>query len=157
MIRGKGSAPEALLRFLHPYPPFIRHLALETRGLVLRQVMPTHENIYDAYNAVTIGFGTSDRLKDGICHVAVYAKHVNLGLNHGADLPDPEGVLEGQGARVRHVTVRTLDDLASPALCGVLEAACAHAGHVPRARRPPLVSTVKSIYPNRKRPARAAG
>jgi len=39
-----------------------------------------YENIYDAYSAVAIGYGTSDRLSDGIFHIAVYSRHVNLGF-----------------------------------------------------------------------------
>ena len=89
--------PPELIKFLKPYDPEIQKLALGVRSLVLEEMAPCHENIYDAYSAVAIGYGTSDRLKDGIFHVAVYAKHVNLGFNHGATLDDPLGILEGAG------------------------------------------------------------
>jgi len=51
---------------------------LKLRALVLEEMAPCYENIYDAYSAVAIGYGTSDRLKDGVFHIAVYSKHVNL-------------------------------------------------------------------------------
>ena len=78
-----------LLEFLKPYDEGVRQLALALRALVLEELSPCRENIYDAYNAVAIGYGSSPRLRDGICHIAVYSKHVNLGFNKGALLPDP--------------------------------------------------------------------
>jgi hypothetical protein len=61
---------------------------------------------------VSIVHSASPRWRaDAITHVAVYAKHVNLGFNDGATLPDPLGILTGSGARIRHFTFRTLDDV----------------------------------------------
>ena len=39
-------------------------------------------------------------------YVNVFKAHVNVGFFHGADLPDPSGLLEGAGRRMRHVKVR---------------------------------------------------
>lgn len=39
-------------------------------------------------------------------YVDAFAAHVNVGFFHGADLPDPAGLLEGSGKRMRHVKVR---------------------------------------------------
>ena len=39
-------------------------------------------------------------------YVNVFKAHVNVGFFHGADLPDPSGLLEGTGRRMRHVKVR---------------------------------------------------
>ena len=38
-------------------------------------------------------------------HVAVYAKHANLGVGHGTRFPDPDGLLEGSGRSHRFVRV----------------------------------------------------
>jgi hypothetical protein len=38
---------------------------------------------------------------------------VNLQLPDGADLPDPDGRIEGTGKRIRHVKVRSVDDARS--------------------------------------------
>src|SRR5436853_5633264 len=94
--------PAALIKFLKPYDREIRDLALKLRTLVLAEMAPCYENIYDAYSAVAIGYGASDRLSDGVFHIAVYTKHVNLGFNDGATLADPKGILEGSGKSIRH-------------------------------------------------------
>src|SRR5678815_4974784 len=36
-------------------------------------------------------------------YVNVFRDHVNVGFFHGAFLPDPQGLLEGTGKRMRHV------------------------------------------------------
>src|SRR5258705_11443720 len=106
--------PPSLIKFLKPYDPEIQDLALKVRALVLAEMAPCYENIYDAYSAVAIGYGTSDRLRDGIFHIAVYAKGVNLGFNDGATFDDPKGILEGSGNRIRHIKIRKTEDLARP-------------------------------------------
>ena len=39
-------------------------------------------------------------------YVNAFKAHVNVGFFHGATLDDPEGLLEGDGKRMRHVKVR---------------------------------------------------
>ncbi len=83
---------------------------------MLEEMAPCYENIYDAYSAVAIGYGTSNRLRDGVFHIAVYSNHVNLGFNDGAALDDPKGILQGAGSRIRHITIKTPQDLERPEL-----------------------------------------
>jgi len=143
--------PKQLLEFLKPFDRSIQDLALTLRTTVLAELAPCHENIYDAYNAVAIGYGPTDRLKDGICHIAVYAKHVNLGFNRGAQLSDPQRILKGTGKNIRHVTIKTPDDLANPQIREYLRRAREHsASNIERPKR--VVSAVKAIYPTRRRP-----
>ncbi len=155
----KQSPPAALIKFLKPYDREIRELALQLRALVLEEMAPCYENIYDAYSAVAIGYGTSDRLRDGIFHLAVYTKHVNLGFNDGATLADPKGILEGAGNRIRHLTIKTPDDLKRPEIRSYLrrarKVALAEArklGEPPPKKPKGVVSTVKAIYPKKRRP-----
>ena len=42
-------------------------------------------------------------------YVNVFSKHVNLGFFYGAELPDPMGLLEGMGKRMRHIKLRPTD------------------------------------------------
>jgi hypothetical protein len=151
--------PTALIKFLKPYDREIRDLALALRALVLEEMAPCYENIYDAYSAVAIGYGTSDRLRDGIFHIAVYPKGVNLGFNDGANLADPKGILHGQGTRIRHVKMKTPADVGRPEVRAyirrALKQALADARKLgePAPQKPSgVVSTVKAIYPKKRRP-----
>jgi hypothetical protein len=151
--------PPALIKFLKPYDPEIRDLALKLRALVLEEMAPCYENIYDAYSAVAIGYGTSDRLRDGIFHIAVYSKHVNLGFNDGASLADPKSILQGNGNQIRHITIKTPEDITRPELRSYIrrarKSALADARKLgePAPEKPAsVVSTVKAIYPRKRRP-----
>jgi hypothetical protein len=151
--------PPELVKFLRPYDRTIQDLALKLRELVLGEMGPCFENIYDAYNAVAIGYGFSDRLGDGVFHVAVYPKHVNLGFNHGATLDDPMGILKGTGKRIRHITISTGADLARPEIRAYLRRArqsaiddeCKLGGGRAKSMKG-VVSTVKVTYPKKRRP-----
>ena len=147
------------MKFLKPYDRAIQSLALDLRSLVLEEMAPCHENIYDAYSAVAIGYGPTDRLSDGVFHIAVYAKGVNLGFNDGATLKDPFGILEGTGKRIRHIKIKTQADLARPEIRSYVRRALKSAlddarklGEVRPQKPVGVVSTVKAIYPKKRRP-----
>src|SRR6266566_7564765 len=153
------SSPADLIKFLRPYDRQVQELALKLRALVLEEMAPCYENIYDAYSAVAIGYGTSDRLRDGIFHIAVYAKHINLGFNDGATLNDPKGILQGAGNRIRHITIKTPEDIKRPEIRAYIrrarKKAIADARKLgePEPQKPAgVVSTVKAIYPKKRRP-----
>ncbi len=158
-MRRRHPPPPELVKFLKPYDRAVQKLALDLRVLVLQEMAPCYENIYDAYSAVAIGYGTSDRLKDGIFHIAVYAKGVNLGFNHGATLADPLGILEGKGNQIRHIKIRSAEDLASPAVREYIQrgrdealADARKLGESPPKKTKGVISTVKAIYPRKRRP-----
>ena len=47
----------------------------------------------------------------GVCYVAAFKDHVNLGFARGAELPDPAGRLEGTGKGMRHVKIRSAKEI----------------------------------------------
>lgn len=150
----KYPTPRALLNFLQPYDPSIRQLTLNLRQVVLSELSPCCENIYDAYSAVALGYGPSARMQDGICHIAVYTRHVNLGFNQGTTLSDPKRLLQGSGKWIRHITFRTESEVHRPEVLEYLRRA--HKLSLHDKSRPPgpktLLSSVKRIYPKKRRP-----
>jgi len=151
--------PADLRKFLRPYDREVQQLALGLRALVLEEMAPCYENIYDAYSAVAIGYGTSDRLGDGVFHIAVYSRHVNLGFNDGATLADPKGILQGNGNRIRHISIKDESDLARPEIRAYIRRAKKNAlaearklGEKPPKKPAGVISTVKAIYAKKRRP-----
>jgi hypothetical protein len=68
--------------------------------------------VYDNYNALAIGFAPSERASEGIFSIAIYPMHINFFFLQGAKLPDPDGLLQGEGSVVRHIRLedeKTLD------------------------------------------------
>ncbi len=110
----RRKPPPELDGFLSPFDEALGETVLRLRDRVLSVMPNAHEVVWDAVNAVSIAFTPTTRWQDGICHIATYSKHANLGFNEGASHPDPMSILQGTGNHIRHVTFRTPDD-ASPA------------------------------------------
>src|ERR1700680_892603 len=101
--------------FLRRFNPAIRELALEARELALRVLAPSNESILDVY-VLAMNYGFSERMKDQVVYIGVYAKHINLGFYWGAQMDDPEGVLEGGGKHLRHIKIASQADLGTPVI-----------------------------------------
>jgi len=146
--------PKPLIELLKPYGPAIRKLALTTRDFVIPEMEPCFEYIYDAYSAVSFGYGPNDRYQDGAIHVAVYTKHVNLGFNQGAHMKDPAKLLKGTGNNVRHITIKTEADLKRPEireyLCEARRIAAKNCPYPNELKG--VTSSVKAIYAKKRRP-----
>ena len=63
--------------------------------------------------AATYGVGPR-KMIDGYAYILPHKKWVNLGFYQGVDLADPAGLLEGTGAKMRHVKIRSVDDADQP-------------------------------------------
>jgi len=148
------QTPRQLRDFLDAFPADVAKLFAATRRAVLVASPDAHELIYDAYNALTIAYSFSGRLRDAFCHVAAYSSHVNLGFNRGAELPDPHGILAGSGARIRHVRVSAAADLRAPALRVLLRAAVRQGRGLGGGAAPSF--TVRPTTGAKRRPPRAS-
>ena len=60
--------------------------------------------------AASWGLGPK-KMKEGYAYAMPFASHVNLGFYQGATLPDPKKRLEGTGAKMRHVKIRSVADV----------------------------------------------
>lgn len=91
-------------------PPAVRPLVAAARALVLEVDPATVEVVRLGDRAASWGVGPQ-KMKEGYAYAMPHASHMNLGFYQGASLPDPDGRLEGTGAKMRHVKVRSLDEL----------------------------------------------
>lgn len=105
--------------WLEKFPPD-RQLMIRELIAVARQNMPgAHEFIY--HDAA--GYSLNDSPFDRICYIAPQNKgYVNFGFFFGAGLPDPKQLLEGEGKRIRHVKVWSVDEAKNPALAKLVAA-----------------------------------
>ncbi|MFZ1807987.1 MAG: DUF1801 domain-containing protein [Cyclobacteriaceae bacterium] len=115
--------PKDLIKFLKPYDKKVAETALLLRDFVIGHHPDCNELIYDNYNAVAIGYSTTDRQKGIYCHVAVYSKYVNIGFNKGTDLNDPKKLLNGTGNSIRHIRVDGFSDFPEKYVKGLLKQA----------------------------------
>ena|SRR5229473_3219063 len=102
--------------------PTVRRIATSLRKLVSEVYLDTFEVPWPKLRI--IGYGIeSKKNTQHFCYIAYYSTHVNLGFNHGWDLSDPNGILEGTGKKFRHVKIGKLSDVNKPALRQLLSAA----------------------------------
>lgn len=122
------SPDRQLLNYLVSYDPHISSLTLALRDVVLEEAPDSIESISKGY-AVAIGFSfTGKPIKDGFCHIVTYSSYVNLGFNRGSLLPDPNGILEGTGKLIRHITIRSHAELERSFVRQYLQAAIEQIG-----------------------------
>ncbi len=57
-----------------------------------------------------VGYGVGPKkMSDHFCYIGAQSTRVNLGFFYGAELSDPEGLMEGTGKRLRHVKVHGVE------------------------------------------------
>jgi hypothetical protein len=101
--------------------PVIRAIAAALRDVILEVHPDTTEVVRLGDRAATYGLGPR-KMIDGYAYLMPQADWVNLGFYQGTALPDPDGLLEGTGAKMRHVKVRSLDEARSPAIKALVAA-----------------------------------
>ena len=69
-----------------------------------------------------IAFGRSMKIRGLLFAIIAHKGHVNLQLADGAVLPDPDGLIEGTGKRIRHIKIRSVEAASSPAVVAVIDA-----------------------------------
>ncbi|MDT4966189.1 MAG: hypothetical protein QOJ64_926 [Acidobacteriota bacterium] len=142
--------PNELLEYLRHYDPEIGDLTLTVREFVLSEMSPPHEYILNVSYTVAMGFGPTARMGDTVCMIGAYSAHVNLGFNQGAELEDPQGLLQGTGKKIRHVKIKTAADLSHPGIRDLLREAWEHAGLGEPDRRDRTVTRVIKGGPKKK-------
>jgi hypothetical protein len=148
------NADARLDEFIAKYSP---EVALDARRALafLRARLPTATRlVYDNYNALVVGFGTSDRVGDIILSIALYPRYVTLFFLRGTVLPDPERLLEGKGSTVRSVRLHPVSRLEEPHIGALIDAAVRNASPLPPAGEGTLI--IKSVSA-KQRPRRPKG
>lgn len=88
---------------------------------VLTESLPNAATQFDAGDGL-LAIGTSTKMRDFLFALIPHRAYVNLQLVDGVDLPDPTGIVEGTGKRIRHVKVRSAEAASSPAVRAIIRA-----------------------------------
>jgi hypothetical protein len=109
--------------FLSTYAPDIRDMASRLRAIVMSALPEAAERVYPGWKVIS--YKPGDRVSKQVCYIAPFNDYVHLGFEHGAELPDPHGVLEGKGKMMRHVTIKQAEDIEPAVLNDLISAALA--------------------------------
>jgi hypothetical protein len=100
-------------------------IARSLRHLVAEVMPGVTEVVWVAQKTVGYGVGPK-KMSEHFCYVGLHAGHVNLGFFYGADLDDPEGMLEGSGKLLRHIKLTAPAEAARPEVRRLVTEASAH-------------------------------
>lgn len=84
-------------------------LFTDLREYILELYPDCNELVYHTH-ALTAVFSISDKLSDAFCMLPIYTNHLNLGLNKGTLLKDPNNLLTGTGTLIRHIDIKKPSD-----------------------------------------------
>jgi hypothetical protein len=154
-MRLRPPDPE-YLKLLMRHSEAIQKLALSTRKVILEEAPAASEFIYEVYT-IADHFTFTERPSDAFVFTTTHANWVNLGFNFGAYLPDPNGLLRGDGKLIRHVRIAQPADPETAGVRELLRAAIAQAERPEgKAGKPHVVvRTSQSPRKNSARPSRA--
>jgi len=119
MSKAKLGTFTDLVKIAHkPQQPILKRL----RQIILEIYPNSCEVVRLGDRAATYGLGPK-KMSEGIVYIMPHESWVNLGFYQGAVLPDPAGVLEGTGAKLRHIKIRSFDEADRPTIHVLIRAA----------------------------------
>ena len=155
-MRLRPPHPE-YLKLLQRHREVVQRLALAARKLILEEAPEASEFVYEVYT-IADHFAFTERPSDAFVFTTTHANWVNLGFNFGSLLPDPYGLLRGEGKLIRHIRMARAADLDGPGVRELVRAAMAQAERPEgKAGKPCFVvhtaqSAKKRLAPSRRRP-----
>lgn len=125
------AATQAQLEsFIARFTPEIAGRVRAARAVIRARLPGATELAYDNYNALAIGYGPGAKTSEAVFSLAVYPRNILLYFLPGVGLPDPEGLLQGEGKVGRYVCLKDVALLDDPAIIALIDAA------LDRAKRP---------------------
>jgi hypothetical protein len=115
-VTSHGSFADAVAESRRP----VQEIAKRLRGLIIDVYPDVVEVPWPKQRIVGYGVGPK-KMSEHFCYIGAHKSHVNLGFYYGADLTDPEGLLEGTGKKFRHLKVRDIEEVDRPPVRRFLE------------------------------------
>ena len=110
-----------LEQLLMPYPGYLVKLAQELRKYFLK-TNPRYELIGQS-RSLNIGYSYTKKAWDSYAAIIVYSKHINISFPSGAFIDDPNSLLIGEGKRVRHIKVNSIEEMHNPKIIDLIQKA----------------------------------
>ena len=149
------SAASQLSALVSRYSPAVARQFRTARSSIRKYFPRGYELVFENFNALGCGYSFRDRGSGVIVSIVAYPRWVTLFFFYGIDLSDPEGLLQGSGARIRSIRLEPFSLLHSSSVGDLMiQATKRHKDDF--AQAPPLALIVKSVATKRRarRPAR---
>lgn len=100
----------------------VKEIAEDLRALVVGLHPDAVEVPRKGDKAVAFGFGEK-KMSESYCYIMPETDRVNIGFWWGAELPDPNQLLEGKGKKLRHVKISDRDTARSAKIAHLIHTA----------------------------------
>lgn len=111
----------SLEKFLEHFQPELRDILWELRNIVA-SIAPTSTEVTRRNGLVYFDQQRGGPVSAGICQIMVHSDHVRLAFIHGAFLPDPGKLLEGEEKYKRYVKIDSYEQAPWDALRDLITA-----------------------------------
>jgi Domain of unknown function (DU1801) len=91
-------------------------------ALLLRTHPKANQLAWPKQRIISFGWGPK-KMSEHYAYLGIQSTHVNLDFYMGAHLDAPSNLLEGTGKNLRHIKLRSLEEVHSPAVKSLLLAA----------------------------------
>lgn len=113
------ATEEQIDTFLSQYGEQVFENALKLRTILLANLPDIIEQIDIPAKMIAYCYG--QKYSELICVLIPSKKGLKLGFNRGTELPDPEGILEGNGKISRYVQIKSEEQINSNAVKQLLK------------------------------------
>jgi len=110
-----------LNQYLEHTPPELRDIVLELRNLIALAA-PEATEVRHSRGFTYYDDERGGPVSAGICQIGIHPDHVRLAFIHGAFLPDPEGLLEGEAEYKKYVRLTSYEKVPWDYLKGLISA-----------------------------------
>lgn len=117
------SAELQLAGLIAKFEPKNQKLIKSMRSALRKSFPSANELVYDYPRSLVISYSQNERGSDGIVAMSADADGVRLFFNQGVSLPDPHGILQGDGRQTRYIRIEAGNDLLRPEVESLLTAA----------------------------------
>lgn len=94
----------SLEKYLEHTPGELRDIVLELRNIIVA-VAPNSTEVLHRYGITYYNAERGGPVSAGVCQILICQDHVRLAFIHGAFLPDPRGLLQGDRIAKRYVRI----------------------------------------------------
>ncbi len=117
-----GTFKDLINQLSEDTAPDVPSIATRLREIVFAGCPNAVEVVRLGDGAASIGVGAK-KMSEAHVYIMPLKARVNLGFYHGANVPDPAGLLEGAGKKLRHVKVTSLEMANQPEIEALIAAA----------------------------------
>jgi len=118
-----ADAEKRLAGFIDKFDPKTQTLIRGVRRSVRRLLPTANELVWDNYNFFVIGYSPTERPSDSVVSIAAASNGVGLAFYRGSTLPDPKGILQGEGKQNRFIRLESAKVLERPEVRALVAAA----------------------------------